>query len=139
MTDPDDLFVKTVPSHLGPLLVVTFKQSESPKGVAVASTPCHMDFEKNEEFYLRQTIRQLRESTIEAHGFDVMPPHDELYYFDPWPPPEPMVYIHWRTTLRWGDGKTNLRDYAAFMLKQAAARGVQIRVPIYEADAPRIR
>lgn len=122
------LEIKKFPSLVGPLLLVTFEQSRSPKGVAQASLRWNTSFkDRDYRFVLQQVLRQLRENTIEAHGFDVMPPYDELYWLDPWPPDGD---FHLHTTLKFGDGVTNLREHAAFILRMAEARGTKIRVPI---------
>lgn len=134
-----DIQTITVPSHIGPLLIVTFEQSRSTKGVAQATLSVASDASLtavSESTVLGQVLRQLRASTLEAHGVDVMPHQDDWYWLDPWPPKR--GEFHYHTKLKYGDGVSNLRDHAAFTLRMAQARGVEIRIPI-DNPAPRVQ
>lgn len=134
-----DIRTVTVPSHIVPLLIVTFEQSRSTKGVAqvsLSAVDSGLTTDVSESVVLREVLHQLRASTLEAHGVDVMPHQDDWYWMDPWPPKR--GEFHYHTKLKYGDGVTNLRDHAAFTLRMAQARGVEIRIPI-DNPAPRVQ
>lgn len=132
LRDWEDIGTLTVPSLLGPLLIVTFEQSRSPKGVAQTTTEVRrldaLEDPTAERYLLGATLKELRDGTVEAHGVDLMPHQDDWYWFDPWPPEQGAIHYH--TVLKYGDGVTNLREHALQTLKHARARGVKIKVPI---------